>query len=54
MFEVEDVAAGEGFHQLGYRQYASGGVSVQDVERGVAVDQQGRDGAVDGSKRDVR
>ena len=32
-------AMGEGFHQLGYGQYASHGVGMQHVKRGVAVNE---------------
>ncbi|SOB53311.1 hypothetical protein PLUA15_310066 [Pseudomonas lundensis] len=50
---VFQVTARKGFHQLRDRQHTGCGVGVQDVQRGVTVNQQGGDGAIDGSQRDV-
>ena len=52
MFEINRIgllhfAAGERFHQLSYSQNAGDCVGMEHIEWGVAVDQQGGDGAVD-------
>ena len=59
MLEINSIsllhfAAGERFHQLSYSQNAGDCVGMEYIEWGVAVDQQGGDGAVDGGKRNVR
>ena len=56
MLEVNGIcllhlAAGKGFHQLGNRQHTGRGIGIgigmQHIKRGVSVNQQGGDGAVD-------
>ena len=52
MLEVNGIcllhlAAGKGFHQLGNRQHTGRGIGMQHIKRGVSVNQQGGDGAVD-------